>query len=289
MPNDSICFGVNIYPASREAAGRQDKANRSLRALHGVELINLQFRNKQTLQTRKGFDTLCVLEKDSTTVTGRPGACKPIVSEIFDVLAKEAFKRGCRYFAFANSDIEVTQRAVDFIFDSDSECYVFSRMDYDRVSGQDLRISIWGVDCFVIDASWWIKNRRRFRGFILGEMAWDNTYASILMCHSQCLLLNRDPLIRHEHHAIGWTESPFAAFNGYLAALDARYFSLWCGYIKRLEALRNGCTLGEDELQLQKHAFQWSSTPGQRLKHVARSCRAHWRHYCYRTGLKKYA
>jgi len=288
MHNDSICFGINIYPASGEAARRQDRANQSLLALRRVELINLQFRNQYALQTREGFDTLCVLEKDSTTVSGRRGTCKPIISEIFDVLAMEAFKRKCRYFAFANSDIEVTQEAVDLVFNAVSECFVLSRMDYDAASGQDLGMGIRGVDCFVIDTLWWGKNRRRFRGYIHGDVCWDNTYASILMCHSDCILLNRAPLIRHQRHTGGWVDSPFATFNGYLATLDARYFSLWCGYIYQLEKLRSRQAMEKDELELQRRAFQWTSTPWQQLKQAARSGRAHWRHYCHRVGLKKY-
>lgn len=287
MHNTSICFGINIYPATGGASRRQDQSNQSLLALHGVELINLQFRNQDALQTRKGFDTLCVLEKDSTTVSGQLGTRKPIVSELFDAMAKEAFKRRCRYFAFSNSDIEVTQDAVDLILKAVSDGFVFSRVDYDAASGQDLGMVIWGADCFVIDTSWWIKNRRRFRDYILGDMGWDTTYASILMCHSDCILLNRDPLIRHQRHTSVWIDSPFAMFNGYLAALDARYFSLWCGYIDQLEKLRNRQAAEEEELELQRRAFQWTSTPWQQLKQAARSGRAHWRYHRHRTGLKK--
>ena len=47
------------------------------------------------------------------------------------------------------------------------------------------------------------------------------------------MLVNRGTAIRHEIHATAWGGGAFAEYNGFLAALDARYFTLWATYHAR--------------------------------------------------------
>ncbi len=100
----------------------------------------------------------------------------------------------------------------------------------------------------MVSVQWWQRNRSRFRPYILGEACWDNVYTAVMMCHSDGVLLNRDPLILHERHAAAWRDTtPEARYNGLLAALDARYFDLWSQYWHRLEATASPQRHGDEE------------------------------------------
>ncbi len=84
-----------------------------LREISPTAPVNLQFADGRDSQEFEGFDTLAVLRQDSTTVTGQPGARKPVVSELFTCLAEAAVQRGARYFGFTNSDILFTPAAIE--------------------------------------------------------------------------------------------------------------------------------------------------------------------------------
>src|SRR5207302_4700357 len=127
---------------------------------------------------------------------------------------------------------------------------------------------------FIVDAGWWLSKRRLFRPYVVGESCWDNVYAAQLLVHADAVLLNRRPLIRHEHHEAVWQDSPFADYNHFLAALDAPYFSLWAGYIHHLTELRARNAEEEEERHWQLQAFRWRPTLRSLLMHVGRSARA---------------
>ena len=95
--------------------------------------IDVQWRD--TPPTRPWIRTVAALRRDSTTVTERAGRGKPIVSDVLDALAAIA-ERGCRYFAYANSDIIVSPAAVARVVAGDHQAYAFSCMDYDS-AGRD--------------------------------------------------------------------------------------------------------------------------------------------------------
>ncbi len=268
----SILLGVNIYAAASEAARRQDNCLRSLRALSGVRLVNLQFIDD--LIEAEGFETLPLLKNDSRKITGRTGARKPVASEMFGVLAREARRRGCRYFAFSNSDIIITQAAIDRAAEGDKQAYIFSRMDFDGRSGADLGMLIAGLDLFVIDSGWWLDNERRFRPYISAEWCWDNVYAAITLCHSDGMLLNREPLIKHESHPSAAGSTAFTRFNGLLAALDRLYFTLWCEYYEKLGRLRARNADLSDELDLQAKVFAWNPSSLDRFVQACRAAKA---------------
>lgn len=268
----SILLGVNIYAAATEAARRQDNCLRSLRALTGVRLANLQF--EDDVIDAEGFETLPLLKNDSRKITGRAGARKPVASEMFGVLAREARRQGCQYFGFSNSDIIITQAAIDRVAERDRQAYIFSRMDFDGRSGEDLGILVAGLDLFVIDSVWWLDNERRFRPYISAEWCWDNVYAAIMLCHSNGLLLNREPLIKHESHPSAAGSTAFTRFNGLLAALDRLYFTLWCEYYEGLTKLRARNADLSDELDLQAKVFAWNPNSLDRFIQTCRAAKA---------------
>ncbi len=235
-----------------------------LRQLSPTTPVNLQFADRVNLQECAGFDTLAVLRQDSNAITGQPGIRKPVVSELFTCLAEAAEARGARYFGFTNSDILFTPAAIERLERADHTAYVFARVDVESETARGAIPLVYGTDVFVVEAAWWLSHRQRFRPYVVGESCWDNVYTAQLLCWAHGLLLNREPLVRHESHPVAWTESPFAKHNGYLAALDRMYFTRWAIYADRLTELRravNGLADEEAELQLQDDMFRdWKPT-----------------------------
>jgi hypothetical protein len=178
------------------------------------------------------------------TITGAAGgARKPIVSEMFDALSGVARDEGCRYFAYLNADIEVTQAALDIVIAGNRDGYAFSRMDVEPATRAEIGVQIFGLDMFVVDAAWWTAERRRFRPYIAGEACWDDVYAWIVCGHGRGEIVNEQPGIFHERHPTLWSDAgPFAEHNGFLAALDSPYFSRWCHYAVRLDESRKAGT-----------------------------------------------
>jgi hypothetical protein len=228
-----IAIGTQFYPATEDAGRRQHRAREALLALDGVAPINLQFADERF--SPEGFRTLPVLREDSRTVTGSHSRRKPIVSEMFDALANAAATEGCRYFAYLNADIEVSPAAIARIESSGRDGYAFCRVDVDPITRAELRVQIFGLDMFAIDVAWWQRHRRRFRRYIAGEPYWDNVYAAILCSHGEAEVVHDAPGIFHENHAAVRGADIFADYNGYLAALDAPYFSRWTAYVARLQ------------------------------------------------------
>ena len=264
MTGDGLLVGTQIHPADGESRRRQHYAMERLRDVCRWPLLNLQFQDRRDLQELDGFETLAVLEDDSVGVTRRAGRRKPIVKEMFTRLAAVAVQRHLRYIVLTNSDIIFTADAFDRVLAGDRSSFVFSRTDVDATNGHDLQPLIYGADVFAVEARWWLAHQSRFRDYVIGENAWDNVYAAQFLCWSGGLLLNREPLVRHEAHAIVWTTSPFAEHNAYLAGLDRLYFTQWVRYVRRLESIRataHGFAALDEELRLQDEAF-WRWKPG---------------------------
>jgi hypothetical protein len=266
---DTLLLGTHIHPATGDAARRQARAMMCLRELSRMRPVNLQFADRAALQEFDGFDTLAVLTADSNTITGQPGVRKPLVSELFTALARTAVKRGTRYFSFTNSDILFTPAAIARLQQGDRTAYVLARGDFEAGTESDRPPLIYGTDVFVVEAAWWLSHSHRFRPYIVGEGCWDNVYTAQLVCWAGGLLLNREPLVRHEIHPVVWRESPFAKHNGYLAALDRMYFTRWVTYAERLTGLREaagGLADEATELGLQDDAFRnWKPTLADRV------------------------
>ncbi|HEU0053356.1 MAG TPA: hypothetical protein VFQ39_09275 [Longimicrobium sp.] len=274
----SLLLGVNAYAATGEAGRRQAEALATWRELRGVRLANLQWPGD--VFEVDGFATYPVLREDSWGVAKRKvGARKPVMAELFDRLAEIASAEGCRWFGYANSDVQVTQAAVDRVVDGGREAYAFSRMDFDRDTGAEPGIETAGVDLVVVAVDWWRANRRRFRAYIAGEPVWDNVYTAILLAHSDGILLNREPLIRHERHPVAHgPSSPYAPYVWWLAALDRPYFSLWARYHHDLGELRARGASEDEEMALRREVFRADWTASERLLHLARVAKARVRY-----------
>jgi len=262
-----VVIGGQFFEAPGESGQRQARARAALASLDRVLALNLQFSNEA--QPFAGLETVATLRRDSRTVTGAAGARKPIVTEMLDALAGAAVARGLRWFAYINADIEVTPAAVERILSSDRDGLGICRVDVDPVTREPQRIETNGVDMFAFTVEWWGRERRRFRDYIAGELGWDNVYAAILCTHGRADIVTRDPGILHERHAGAWGTGPFADYNGYLAALDAPYFSRWVEYATRLDPKVDNTPLIREVFGT---PIPWT------LRHTLRTVRAHARY-----------
>jgi hypothetical protein len=270
-----ITIGTRYYAAAAESERRQLLSPQSLLALAGVHRVNLQFADEAFKPD--GFETRAVLAQDSMTVTGRGRVRKPIVSEMFGALAAAAAARGDRYFVYLNADIEVSAAALGRVEAGARDAYAFCRMDLLLGSRAEQGVLLIGLDMFAVRVDWWRRQRRRFRPYIAGESLWDNVYAAIACVHGRAEIVDAEPGIFHEQHEAGWGGGPFADYNGYLAALDAPYFSRWVRYVTGLQAGRAAGTI--DRVRLARDIF---APPLLRVsqypRHAARSVRA-WTRY----------
>src|SRR4051812_11006678 len=188
---------------------------------------------------------------------------------MLDALAVEAQRRGCRRLALVNGDILVGPETVEALAARREPAVALSRLDVG--GGEPDAMLLRGVDMVMLDTAFWRAERRRFGPYILGEALWDNVYAAIVVCHGG-VLINREPLIRHERHQPGGRNSPFARYGHLLATRDARYFTRWCVYVAEAERLRGDGGSIDKEYALQRAVF---TRPGAAAR-VKDAVRAAW-------------
>jgi hypothetical protein len=247
-----LLLGTSLSGKPGDTNRRERAAQASLAALvsSGVECVNLAFTDAEpsgSLGPQRPVLTL-----DAPRVSGVAGVRKPVITEMLDALAEDAAARGIPRIGLVNADIIVLPDAIERLASIDRPAVAISRTD---VGGGAVEAALlYGVDMFVFDVAFWRKERRRFRPYLLGEGGWDNVYASIVACHGGTLL-NRERLILHERHPAAFQGSPFERYVHLLAARDRSYFSVWCRYVARAEALRARGGSVDDELELQREVF----------------------------------
>jgi hypothetical protein len=278
----TLLLGTHAYPASGDAIRRQAAALEALRGLRGVRLANVQW--PDAAYEVEGFRTLASLRQDSLTVTGRRGARKAIVTEIFDALCGAAEAEGLEWFAYTNSDVRLSQALVDRVLAEPRDGWIVSRMDVDSETGEELGVVTPGLDTFVVRAAWWRANRSRFRAYIAGEPVWDNVFAAMLRAHGDSLILNRGAWTHHERHPPAWTVSPFADYVRLLSALDRPHFSLWARYHHELEAMRARGASEDEEMAMQARVFRHHPTRVERAVQAGREMKARVRYFVARRG-----
>jgi glycosyltransferase involved in cell wall biosynthesis len=279
----SVLIGVHAHPATGETERRQRAALAALAALDGVRRVNLQFASAACpVIDADGFETMRMMQTDSTSVTGHAGIRKPIASEVFDLLARRALEEGSRYFVYVNADTALAQSAVDRIAAGDADAYVLARTDVGGGRPPDVLLS--GSDGFAVSPLWWVSNGRRFRPYIIGEAVWDNVYAAQLACHGRTTFVYEAGALTHERHDLQWTATPFGRYIQYLSALDAPYFSLWCRFHERL---RRACEAGDGSRRaaaVAAETFLWPPPRAVRVVQAVRRVKGWLRHAAQETA-----
>lgn len=246
----ALLLGTSVSGKPGDTARREGAAQASLAALAGVECVNLAFHDDPPaaglVPQRR------TLRQDAPQVAGVAGARKPVVSEMLDVLAADACERGIPRIALVNGDIIVLPEAVERLTSGGAPAAAVARTE---IGGDQPETTLlYGIDMFVFDREFWQRERRRFRAYLLGEVVWDNVYASIIACHGG-VVLNRERLILHQRHPSATSGSPFDTYVHALATRDRSYFTLWCTYVARAEALRAAGGSAADEAALQREVF----------------------------------
>ncbi len=269
-------MGLQLFDGDPGSNRRQRLAVAALARQRDIQAVNLQFRDGAPC-TAAAIETVPLLTLDSARATGAAIRRKPITRELFDTLATLAAARGLDRFGFLNADIIVTPHVFEAIRTIGGDSHVIARADVDDATAAPATATMLtaGHDMFVISVDWWRRQSHRFRPYIAGEMGWDVVYTALLMCHSNGRILNREPLILHERHPPAWhADTPGARYNGMLAALDARYFSIWCDYWQALETGRRAGASADDEARLRAERFVWRPSVVAAARQWGRSVRA---------------
>lgn len=250
MKAPSLLLGTSVSGKPGGTAQREAAAQAALAALDGVDCVNLAFHDDPlvagTLPQRR------VLTQDGPGLAGVPGPRKPVVSEMLDVLAAEAAERDIPRIGLVNGDIIVLPAAIDRLASFDRPAAAIARTDVGGATPDTALLH--GIDMFVFDRGFWETERRRFRPYLLGELTWDNVYASIVACHGGGIL-NRERLILHERHASVTSGSPFAVYQQGLATRDRSYFTRWCIYVDQAASLWARGGSAQEDLALQRAVF----------------------------------
>lgn len=175
-----------------------------------IDLFNIQFEDGRDLTEYDGLTTLKCLKKTSKDVCN--GSRKlPIIREMFDCLAD----LGYDYFCFINSDILVTPKFFNEIFENIHEAYVASRLAIEgNITNLSFSIQInsnegdvknshyqvSGFDGFTIKSSWWQENRLLFPEYIFAVVYWDTHYATLLLKNADTYMQNKIPTLFHIIH-----------------------------------------------------------------------------------------
>ena len=255
------------------AAAREAPAQASLAALAAAGTaicVNLAFHD-DGFAPASPLQTVPMLRLDARAVSGVDGPRKPVVPEMLDVLAAEAERCGIRRIAIVNGDIVVTPAAVEYAAATPLGALALARTD--RGNGEPDSLLRHGLDMFTCDVGFWRRERRRFRAYLLGEPVWDNVYAAIAACHGGGIV-NRAGLLVHERHPSAFAASPYARYIQLLAARDSAYFSLWCAYVARAEALGPGEPDPSADAALQREIFR---APGVAADAMGMARAAWWR------------
>jgi hypothetical protein len=268
-----VLVGTHTWAANADGARRNANGIASLQALHDTDIVNVQFRDRP--HEHPGLETLAAMPRDSNVLTGRKGPRKPVMVDLFDALAREASARALPYFCFTNTDILISQPAIDWIRQAGKDACIFSRRNFHATTGAPMTIEFAGYDVYAIRPFWWFRHRHRFRPYIAGEGIWDEVYTTIIMCHADAAIENRLSLVRHEAHPMVPVPSKeFGRYIQMLAAFDAGYFSVWCRYYVGVTAMREAGARPEEEEAFAREVFVWRPGAADRAIQIARNVKA---------------
>ena len=208
-----LSIGINIFKSNK----RQTLAIECLRKLKhkncGVQLYNICF--EKELYPTEDFIDYPLLQKKSFHYTGNKEIKKPIANEFFDLLSET----DCDYFLFLNSDILLSQKAINFISHKNFDSYIFSRHEIQDLNSLadplvPYKIEVAGFDAWAVKKEWWIQNKNKIPNCIYSEVAWDNIMSMGLYQNSNSILCNKEFYIAHISHPINWSrETPEGKFN----------------------------------------------------------------------------
>lgn len=243
MPGRALLALAAFAATDPGMAARQQAGVRTLESLapFGIEFV-IPCLEHETQSIREAFPGVRVeplLKSRADERLGVSGRPKPFMDEYFDAACTLALDSGMEWFGFANSDLLFTPQLADLFGQAMSrgdETVIVSRTELSALdaSGRPVpgRLEFAGYDAFFCRTDWWRANRRRFSPYIIGERAWDNAYASIMLTHSRAVLSWRPGLLWHPEHERRWNLEDTAYGDWNMALYSGRDQD----YARRFEA-----------------------------------------------------
>jgi hypothetical protein len=265
LPDKKIAFGVNLFGSSvRTDLSIESYLKIKKKFPDNVDLFNVQFVD-ETVKYREhpDFKLLRVLEQSNQDYIKTPSKKTiPMSQEVMDKLAELNYD----IFCFTNDDIIISDRYIDFILNTDYDCYPASRLAIkpitslkDEIVNEHFQVA--GFDTFAFKTKWWKENRQHFPQYVIGNPCWDVHYATLCMRFGNSTLCNKwpAPTFHIIHGDDSHNPSPEKDHNFSVYWKPHKFdVDMWHNYLfdillKRPEA--NYCTPHDNELELEKVYF----------------------------------
>jgi hypothetical protein len=268
MPrNKKIALGVNLYSHNN----RTDLAIESYLKIKNkfkdnIDLYNIQFKNEtQEFRNHSYFSLYrCLTESSKNYIVGDSKKILPMTKECFDRMSELNYE----YFIFTNDDIIVSDRYINFILNTDYDCWPASRLAISPIKKlsdivvADNHYQVAGFDTFCIKTIWWKNNSYQFPSYVLGHPCWDVHYATLCMKLGNSTLCNKwPPPTFHQIHNSDWKDAPCPEtdYNYNVFWKPYKFDSdMWHNYLFNVLLKRPGinyCQPHSNELELEKKYF----------------------------------
>lgn len=205
---NKVALGINIFNTPQLQKCKENL----LKLKSKMDLYCLQ--NSKDQINDSGFRRINCIRTIAKDIVPGSVSKKPLIYEMMDGLSDT----GRDYFLFMNSDIILSEEAIDWILNQKkytSAC--FSRVDFEPVERRNFEsCAPYGFDVFLIKSSWWKEHRTEFLNIpnIYAEPCWDLAYATTLHIKSSCYFHNKIPLTYHICHKGRWSiDTPEGGYN----------------------------------------------------------------------------
>jgi len=252
---NSVALGVNIFETPQWTRCKENllpfKSKMSFYCLqHQEDKVN-----------SNGFERLNCIQKRAKNFIQLSNSTKPLVYELLDGLASV----GKDYFVFMNSDIILSETAVEWMLNQNQyETACFSRVNIDPENQRNFEVwAPYGFDVFFIRTSWWKSNREKFLSLpnTYAEPCWDLAYAATLHLNSSCYYHNKIPIIYHIGHEGRWNVETLEGSYSQNIFVGLSVFKVWYDYFGKTVLSRkyvNGEISSDrinEELAIEKKVF----------------------------------
>jgi hypothetical protein len=224
-----LSIGINIFGENKRQSQCIEVLKKLKTKFSNIDLYNITFEKEKNQES--SFIHLPKLTQTAKDIVKNSSSYKPTVKQFFNILAEQ----DCDYFIFLNSDILLSPKFINLVFNQEYETYCVSRHDTLPIESIDqikpFRIEIAGFDVWAIKKDWWTNNSFRFKDYIYAEHLWDVDYTLTMYNHSNCLICNKLPYAFHEKHELNWDETSLEARHNSTLWNQTPYYQNWHKFI----------------------------------------------------------
>lgn len=199
-----ISIGVNYFGnCPRQNIAKQTHI-KIANTFKNVSFYNIQFKDsEENYNNNLEIINLHKLIRSSKDILPNYNKKLPFVKDIFQILAET----DCEYFIFTNSDILISPKLIELVNKKDFLGMSAQRLEiHPPTSAFDelkpIRFEIAGVDAFIFNKEWYLKNSHLFDDFLLGKAFFDHCYSTVIKLYggNEPLLNYLPPYIAHIQH-----------------------------------------------------------------------------------------